>query len=231
MAGQVTHGERRRFNFGTLAQEYERWYETPAGQTHDLVQREDVRRLLRVGQAGERLLDVGCGTGHWSSFFAGMGYQVTGIDIELEMIEVARADLPTGSFQVADACELPFADASFDVVASMATLEFVPAPATAVREMARCAKSGGSRIVGTLNRLALLNRQRLSAGKEPYISAHLFSPNEVRSLLAPWGEVHMVASSPGERKTPRLLLGRLAGQLLTFLGWLRGPFIVAEVRR
>jgi SAM-dependent methyltransferase len=231
MTDPMTHGRRSLFDFGRLAREYDRWYETPPGQAHDLVQREDVGRLLRVGPAGERLLDVGCGTGHWSRFFVGMGYRVTGIDIEPKMIEVARAHLPTVSFQVADACELPFADASFDVVASMATLEFIPDPSMAVREMARCAKPGGTLLVGTLNRLAALNQQRLSEGKEPYVSAHLFSPDEVRSLLAPWGEVHIVASIPGERKTQPLLLGHLARRLAMFRGRLRGPLIVAEVRR
>jgi len=153
----MTHADNNLFDFAPLAREYDRWYQTPAGRDHDRAQKEDVKRLLRRGQAGEKLLDVGCGTGHWSSFFAGMGYQVTGIDIAPEMIDLARGAAPECSFQGADACDLPFEDASFDVVASMATLGFISDPAVAVWEMIRCAKPGGSLLVGTLNRLAPLN--------------------------------------------------------------------------
>jgi ubiquinone/menaquinone biosynthesis C-methylase UbiE len=123
MSGDSVHNSHALFDFGGLASGYERWYETPAGKSHDLTQKSDVRRFLEPARQGVRLLDVGCGTGHWDSFFAGMGYQVMGIDVAPAMIEVARAALPTGLFQVADACDLPFPDASFDVVVSMATLE------------------------------------------------------------------------------------------------------------
>jgi len=227
---RVTHAERSLFDFGPLAREYDRWHETSAGRAHDRVQKEDVRRLLRTGRAGERLLDVGCGTGHWSSFFAGMGYQVTGVDTAPEMIEVARHAVPEGSFRVADACELPFEDASFDVAAAMATLEFIPDPAAAVREMVRCAKPGGSLLVGTLNRHAPLNQHRLSKGKQPYASAHLFSPGDMRSLLARWGHVRMVASHSRQRKARSFMSKRITNRLPLFRGKLDGPFIVAEVR-
>jgi len=230
MAERVTHAERSLFDFGPLAQEYDRWYGTPAGQAHDRIQKEDVRRLLRPAEAGERLLDVGCGTGHWSSFFAAMGYQITGIDVAPEMVEVARTAVPECSFQVADACELPFDDASFDVAASMATLEFILDPAAAVAEMVRCVKPGGSLLIGTLNRLAPLNQHRLSKGKQPYASAHLLSPDELQGLLARWGRVCMVASSPRQRKSRSIVPKRIASRLPVLRGRLRGPFIVAEVR-
>lgn len=217
------------FDFGPSARRYDRWYATPAGRAHDRVQREDVRRLLRIGRGDEKLLDVGCGTGHWSSFFAGMGYQVTGIDIAPEMVEVARSTVRECSFQVGDACELPFAEASFDIVASMATLEFLSDPATAVREMVRCAKPRGSLLIGTLNRLAPLNRRRLSQGKQPYASAHLFSPGELRGLLATSGRVRMVASSLGKHERRALPTQRILHRTGAPRGELDGPFIVAEV--
>ena len=223
MANRMRHIGKSLFDFGPLAKEYDRWYETPAGQAHDPVQKEDVKRLLRPGQTGERLLDVGCGTGHWSSFFTTMGYQVTGIDIAPEMIDVARAAVPECSFQIADAFDLPFEDGAFDVVASMALLEFISDPAAVVREMARCRKSGGSLLIGTLNRLAPLNQHRLSKGKEPYASAHLLSPDELQRLLASWGGVRMVASSPRQRKGRSFLPARIASRLPMFRGRLHGP--------
>jgi len=225
----IVDSHKRLFDFGPLAQGYERWYATPAGRAHDRVQKADVQRLLRPAAVGETLLDVGCGTGHWSSFFAEMGYRVTGIDVAPEMVEVAQSTVPDWTFQVADAHDLPFEDGTFDVVAAMATLEFLPDPAAAVREMARCARRGGHLLIGTLNRLAPLNQHRLSKGKPPYSSAHLFSPEELRNLLAPWGRVRMVASaSPGHahRLRPKRIVGRITG----LRSRLNGPFLVAEVR-
>jgi ubiquinone/menaquinone biosynthesis C-methylase UbiE len=238
MTEHVKEKRRTLFDFGALARQYDRWYATPAGRLHDHVQKSDVRRLLRPARPGERLLDVGCGTGHWSAFFSEMGYQVEGVDIAPEMVEAARRAVPACSFRVADACDLPFEDGSFDVVASMAALEFVPDPAAAVREMARRATSGGHLLVGTLNRLAPLNRHRLAKGKQPYAAARLLAPGELRELLEPYGRVRMLASSPRQSES-RTAAGK--GVLRRLRGWggrgipglrrrLRGPFLVAEVQ-
>lgn len=230
MAERMTHHAGSLFDFGPMSREYDRWYGTPAGQAHDRVQKGDVRRLLRPASAGQALLDVGCGTGHWSAFFAEMGYAVTGVDVAPAMIEVARSAVPQCTFQVADAHRLPFDDGAFDVVASMATLEFLPDQAAAIREMARCARIHGQLLLGTLNRLAPLNQHRIAKGKPPYAAAHLLSPNELRSLLAPLGRVRMVGSSPPGHGHRLPLPKRVAGRLAGLRGNSNGPFIVAEVR-
>ena len=215
-----------RFDFGPLAGEYENWYSTPAGQEYDLVQRQDVLKLLRTDTARGRLLDVGCGTGHWSRFFQSRGYKVQGIDISEGMIREAMSVAPECAFGIADARALPFRAASFDVVACMATLEFIIAPGTAVREMARCVKPGGSLIIGTLNRLSELNRDRLSRGEQPYASGQLFSPRELWNLLSSWGRPRMLASS--SKGSPDRIVTDLPPDLTSPFA---GAFIIAEVRR
>ena len=230
MAEQTTHRSPSLFDFAPRAGQYDRWYDTPVGRAHDQAQQRDVRRLLAPASPNQTLLDVGCGTGHWSGFFAEMGYRVTGVDVAEAMIEAARTALPQCTFQVADACRLPFDDGVFDVVTAMATLEFLPDPAAAVDEMVRCATAGGRLLIGTLNRLAPLNQHRVSKGKEPYASAHLFSPDDVRNLVAPRGRVRMVASPlPGHGGRPRRPEGveRWTAGLRRKL---KGPFLVAEVR-
>jgi len=242
-ADAPAHGVTRH-DFGPLAPDYERWYRTAEGKRHDRVQKADVRRLLPRTRPGARLLDVGCGTGHWSRFFAGCGYRVRGVDLSEAMIAEARGvtddsgfdttsaasagpgpagpgatESPAGcTYSVADAADLPFGDASFDVVAAMAVLEFVPDADIVVSEMARCTRPGGSLLVGTLNRRAALNRERLAAGAQPYAAAKLLTPGELTGLLARYGPVHMRASLPepaGARETGDVL----------------GPFLVAEVSR
>lgn len=87
------------------------------------------------------LLDVGCGAG-WSSYlFAQHGYWATGVDLNHDAFEPP----PTAglALQEASVLDLPFADASFDVVASYQTLEHVPNPRLALNQMLRVCKPGG----------------------------------------------------------------------------------------
>jgi hypothetical protein len=59
MARRMTHHAGRLFDFGLLAREYDRWYNTQAGEAHDRVPKDDARRLLRPASAGQTLLDIG----------------------------------------------------------------------------------------------------------------------------------------------------------------------------
>lgn len=96
----------------------------------------------------DRVLDVGCGTGSLTSTLAanpGIG-GINGIDFSAEYIEFAKRN-NSGSriqFQVGDACALPFADAAFDCALSMLVLQFVPKSATAIAEMRRVTRPGGT---------------------------------------------------------------------------------------
>ncbi|MCP4642209.1 MAG: class I SAM-dependent methyltransferase [bacterium] len=204
-----------RFDFGALARDYDRWYETARGMAHDNQQKALVRRILPHPTGHAALLDVGCGTGHWSRFYASLGFNVTGVDVSRPMLQQACThDGGDCSFARADGYCLPFADATFDVVSAMAAVEFATCAETIVAEMFRCVREGGAVIVGTLNRLAPLNRNRVEDGKEPYLSARMFSPAELRGLLAPYGTVHVpvTKSGTGHGRTDAFILAIARGQ-------------------
>lgn len=101
-----------------------------------------------VGTAdGNRVLDVGCGTGHLAFAVArrsGAG-EVRGIDLAQPYIEHARRHNqdPRIVFDVADACALPFPERSFDRVLSLLVLHFVPKADQAIAEMLRVTRPGG----------------------------------------------------------------------------------------
>ncbi len=193
MTGDESHSL---FDFGPTAGDYDRWYQTPDGQRHDRVQKELVRGFLPFAEPGETLLDVGCGTGHWSRFFASLGYSVVGIDVSPEMVAAARSRAGERcTFEIADARRLPFGDKTFGIVAAMAALEFIPRPEKALEEMKRCLNPKGRIIIGTLNRLAPLNLRRVERGDEPYASAIMFSPKELRALLEGYGSSRVLTST------------------------------------
>ena len=229
MTRPSTQTFRSLYDFSPMAEKYENWYLTPKGQECDLIQQHDVLVLMGYGPYHGRLLDVGCGTGHWSRFFHSLGFRVQGIDISEEMIRVARRFDADCEFEVANACELPFQEASFDAAAIMATLEFIAAPAIVLQEMARCVKPGGRLMVGTLNRMAPLNKERLSRSEQPYASGRLLSPLELWDLLSPLGSPRMLASRCSNETKSRI--GSIVDNRSDLRRLPKGPFLVAEVRR
>src|SRR3569623_1358851 len=86
-------------------------------------------------QPGERILDLGCGTGHLTAQIAARGAEVLGIDASPEMIAQARQGHPQLSFETADATSFGVAE-PFDAVFSNAVLHWVKPPADAVRSIA-----------------------------------------------------------------------------------------------
>lgn len=93
----------------------------------------------------KRWLDVGCGTGAFSELIATRcsPRSLVGIDPSAAQVEFARKLLPRYSFEVADSMALPFADATFDVVASALVIHFIPDRATAFAETKRVLAAGG----------------------------------------------------------------------------------------
>jgi ubiquinone/menaquinone biosynthesis C-methylase UbiE len=61
------------------------------------------------------VLDIGVGSGVFAEAFAAKGLQVSGVDINSEMLPAALSFVPTGAFKVAPAEKLPFTEASFDL--------------------------------------------------------------------------------------------------------------------
>jgi SAM-dependent methyltransferase len=106
-------------------------------------------RLVRHAgvRAGQRVLDVGCGTGVVAVTAAKRGALVTGLDLTPELLEQARENSRIADVAIkwleGDAESLPFEDAAFDVVLSEFAHMFAPRPEVAVAEMLRVLKPGG----------------------------------------------------------------------------------------
>lgn len=101
--------------------------------------------------AGERVLDVACGTGNAALLAGARGADVVAVDLAERLVVVARERAAgagiRAEFIVGDAHALPLADASFDIVLSVFGLTVAADPAKAIGEVARVLRPGGRAFV------------------------------------------------------------------------------------
>jgi trans-aconitate methyltransferase len=100
-----------------------------------------VLELLNA-QSGERILDLGCGTGHLTAKIAETGALVVGVDRSPEMIRQAKEKYPSLQFEVMDAREIQL-DGNFDAVFSNATLHWIMEPERAIAGIKKSLRPGG----------------------------------------------------------------------------------------
>jgi SAM-dependent methyltransferase len=121
-------------------------YEAYVGRWSRLVACEFIEWLRLPAQL--RWLDVGCGTGALTETILACAApaEVIGIDPSEEFVSAAsdRVQDKWVKFQIGEARALPQVDSAFDVVVSGLVLNFVPAPATAIAEMRRVVRAGGT---------------------------------------------------------------------------------------
>ena len=97
---------------------------------------------LLAPKKGERILDLGCGTGALTSEIAGRGAEVLGVDRSEQMIAQARSKFPALRFEVVDATHLKF-NGEFDAVFSNAVLHWIPQADKVASGIARVLKPRG----------------------------------------------------------------------------------------
>ncbi|HKI92926.1 MAG TPA: class I SAM-dependent methyltransferase [Gaiellaceae bacterium] len=140
-----------------------------------------------VGGPGKRVLDLGCRTGALAQYYA-PGNELVGVDVDSAALERARERLGIETVHADAEDDLPFEDASFDVVVMGEILEHLAHPAAAVANVRRVLRPGG-RFVGSVpNAFRLKSRIAYACGRYPgdWDPTHLqlFTPDALRALLA-----------------------------------------------
>jgi SAM-dependent methyltransferase len=146
--------------------------------------------------AGMIVLDVACGAGHASEQVAPRVRQVVGIDLTPVLLRagderLAAAGIRNVLLQQGDATDLPFVDASFDLVVCRSSLHHMPDPGAAVAEMARVCRPEGRVVVSDM--IAPTPEVR-----DAFDELHrAIDPSHVRALVTP-----ELAELVGERVGP-----------------------------
>ena len=131
--------------FDTVAESYDRTNDLLSfGQ--DRLWRKKVLKAVNP-QPGQTILDLAAGTGSSSVVFAKEGVKVIASDFSEGMLAVGRKRHPELEFVYADATKLPFKDASVDAVTISFGLRNVNEPKTALKEMLRVLKPGGTVVI------------------------------------------------------------------------------------
>lgn len=132
----------------------ERWGPRWGARAQDWAATEEQQRptydetIRRVGIGpGQRVLEVGCGSGVFLRAAADAGAQVTGLDASEALIALARARVPEAELVVGDLQFLPYADDAFDVVAGFNSFFFADDLVAALAEAGRVARPGGSVVI------------------------------------------------------------------------------------
>jgi trans-aconitate methyltransferase len=141
-------------------------------------------------RAGERILDLGCGTGTLTAQIAARGAHVTGIDRSQAMIESAREKYAALRFEAKDGQDLAYA-AEFDAVFSNAALHWMPRAADVLRGVERAlvpggrfvAEFGGAGCVQTVVSAVSEILREWAIDPAPYLSWFFPSPGRYAPLL------------------------------------------------
>ena len=168
---------------GPIAARYDAWYATPEGRKADALEKASLWRTLESFGHVESVLEVGCGTGHFTRWLSDQGLVAAGLDNSTAMLLQAQR-LDSDVLVQGDALHLPFCDGAFDLVAFITALEFLEQPRQALLEGLRVARQG--LLLGVLNRHSVLGLQRrLTSLLRPtvYGRARFLSVVEVKRLL------------------------------------------------
>lgn len=150
-----------------------------------------LRLLSEYAKPGDRVLDLGCGNGRLLELLKDRKINYLGVDSASNIIELARRKHPHADFRTADALNLPFPDACFDKIYSIALLHHIPSEELRLvflKEAKRVLKPEGMLLLTVWN---LWQRANWKTNlKYAVLKIAGLSKLDFKDILVPWGKSH-----------------------------------------
>ena len=167
-----------------IVKTYESYYQEKYKRA-DKLEKTLLKRLLESLGHVESLLEVGCGTAHFTRWFESLNLECCGLDLSDLMLKEARKFWAEGRLLQGESSFLPFKSKSFDIVAFMACMEYMPQPIKVIHEATRVARKGI--IIGLMNKWSIPTARRIiqvKMGKNPYYkNAKFYSILDMKRML------------------------------------------------
>jgi len=160
---------------------YESWFLTPAGVYVDGKEKEIILQNVRF-KRGEKVLEIGAGTGRYIEYLSELGLDVTGVEPMEDLYKMAlqKTGIKEGQVIKAPFENLPFADKSFDNAVSIIGFQFSGDKEKAMKEMFRVARNKTA--IGFLNRYSISNVFNTKQRRRLYREAEPLSGKELEKM-------------------------------------------------
>ena len=180
------------FTDENIAHNYDTFYDNEVGRIYDKLEKKAIYELTSDIQGGN-LIEFGCGTGHWSEYFAHLKFRITGVEISEPMLKIAKKkNIPNSTFIQGDAESIKL-NTKFDVAAFITSLEFINDVDKAIENAIKHLKKGSHIILGVLNLNSVLGERRESNGI--YANAHFYTHSELLKIFKKYGKVVLKSSA------------------------------------
>ena len=138
--------------FDPIAEGYDKWYETEIGRVADQVERELAFQFFQP--LGPKILEIGCGTGQYTTKLAEQGYQITAVDISEKMMAQAQEKITNLGYQVkwlkADITQTMDQLEHYQGILSMSAFEFIPNPEEMLASLFEHLEPKGCLVIGVI---------------------------------------------------------------------------------
>jgi ubiquinone/menaquinone biosynthesis C-methylase UbiE len=165
-----------------ITQNYERWFLTREGMYTDDKEKELLINSMRF-KRGERVLEIGCGTGRNVEYFADLGLEAVGVEPMEYLVKLARQKSTLRNDQIIQGPyeKLPLGNGTFDNVVFMNTFAFSSDKENTLKEAFRVASKKIG--IGFLNRYSLTNLLKVKERRAAYKHAAPLSGGEMVKLM------------------------------------------------
>ncbi|EGW39711.1 class I SAM-dependent methyltransferase [Desulfosporosinus sp. OT] len=170
--------------FDHVAEGYDAWYDTELGSVSDQVERHLAQSMFKA--PGPKVLEIGCGTGQYTGWLVKEGYEVTAVDISIEMMALAQKKIAVIEENTdhakpvhwwhADITEIFDQLETYDGIFSVTAFEFIPEPENVLKILFSHLKPGGCLMIGLI--------AGRSAWSEYYAEAACNNPTSVFARAA-----------------------------------------------